>query len=41
MENKESNLNQKLRAVDEKQKEVEAIKVKQLEKLEDISVIGI
>ena len=39
MENKESNLNQKLRAVDEKQKEVEAIKVKQLEKLEDISGI--
>lgn len=33
------NLNQKLRAVDEKQKEVEAIKVKQLEKLEDISGI--
>ena len=28
MENKESNLNQKLRAVDEKQKEVEAIKSK-------------
>ena len=39
IESKESNLNQQLRAVDEKQKEVEAIKVKQLEKLEDISGI--
>lgn len=39
MESKESNLNQKLKAVEEKKKEIEAIKVKQLEKLEDISGI--